>query len=66
MRILLLAVVGALVGGAFEAFQTFELMRMGAYSPAWGFATILAGAVVGAVVFAAAAAARRVYFSRGK
>jgi hypothetical protein len=64
MRTLLLTVLGALIGGVYETLQIFELMRMGAYSLAQGVAIILAGAVVGAVVFAAASAAYRMYVSR--
>ena len=54
MRTLSLAVLGALIGGGYEAYQTFELMRMGAYSPIMGLGIIMAGAAVGAVVFAVA------------
>ncbi len=55
MRTLPLAVLGALIGGGYEAYRSFDLIRMGAYSPAAGLGIILAGAVVGAVVFAVAA-----------
>ena len=54
MRTLSLAFLGALIGGGYEAYQTFELMRMGAYSPAVGLGIILAGAAVGAILFAVA------------
>ena len=64
MRTLLLIVLGAFTGGAYEAFQTFELMRIGAYSLAQGIAIILAGAVVGAIVFGAASTAYGMYVSR--
>jgi hypothetical protein len=64
MRTLFLAVLGALIGGAYEAFQTTELMRVGAYSLAQGSGIILAGAIVGAAVFAAASAIYRVFASR--
>jgi hypothetical protein len=61
MRTLLLAVLGALSGGGYEAFQTIELMRMGAYSLAQGSGIVLAGAIVGAVVFAAASVIYRMF-----
>jgi hypothetical protein len=64
MQTLLLAILGALVGGGYEAFQTIELMRTGAYSPAQGIGVILVGAIVGAAVFATASAAHRRYLSR--
>ncbi len=64
MRTLLLAVLGALIGGAYEAFQTIELIRIGAYSLAAGSGIILAGAIVGAAVFAAASVIYRVFASR--
>lgn len=52
MRTLPLAVLGALIGGGYEAYQTFDLVRIGAYSAVQGLAIVLAGAVVGAVLFA--------------
>src|SRR5919198_313828 len=55
MRTLLFALLGALIGGAYETSQTFTLVRMGAYSLAQGIGFVLAGAVVGATAFAAAA-----------
>jgi predicted histidine transporter YuiF (NhaC family) len=64
MRTLLSAIVGAFIGGVYEAFATFELMRIGAYSLAQGIAIVLTGAVVGAVVLAAASTALGMYLSR--
>ena len=66
MRTLLLTLLGALIGGAYEAFQTIELMRTGAYSLAEGIGIILVGAVVGAIAFAAASIAYRVCVSPRK
>jgi hypothetical protein len=54
MRTPLLAILGALVGGGYEASQSFELMRMGAYSLQMGLGIIMAGAAVGAALFAIA------------
>jgi|HubBroStandDraft_2_1064218.scaffolds.fasta_scaffold496956_1 hypothetical protein len=54
MRTALLAVLGAVIGGGYEAYQSFELMRMGAYSLAMGLGVIMAGAAVGAILFAVA------------
>lgn len=54
MRVLSLAILGALIGGGYEAYRTFDLIRMGAYSATEGLGFILAGAAVGAVVFAVA------------
>ena len=59
MRTLLLAVLGALIGGGYEVFQTIELIRTGSYSLAWGMGIILAGATVGAILFAAASVVQR-------
>ena len=59
MRTLSLAALGALIGGAYEAFQTFELVRIGAYSLAEGAGFVLAGAALGAAVFAVASIAYR-------
>ena len=64
MRTLLLAALGALIGGAYEAVETFELMRTGAYSLAQGGAIVLAGALVGAALFAAASVIYRVLASQ--
>ena len=64
MQTLLLAVLGALIGGVYEAFLSFELMRIGAYSLAQGIGIILAGSAVGAIVFAAASTAFRIYVMR--
>ena len=59
MQILLLAVLGALIGGAYDAFQTIGLIRTGAYPPMLGIGIILAGTVVGAAVFIVAYAVCR-------
>ena len=59
MRTLSLAILGALIGGGYEAYQSFDLMRMGAYSPAMGLGMILAGTAVGAALFAIAAVVYR-------
>jgi hypothetical protein len=66
MRTFLLAVLGAFVGGGYEAFQTIELIRVGAYSLAQGSGIILAGAIVDAAVFAAVFAIYRVFASPRK
>ena len=66
MRTLLLTLLGALIGGAYEAFQIIELMRTGAYSLAEGIGIILVGAVVGAIAFAAASIVYRVWVSTRK
>jgi formate hydrogenlyase subunit 3/multisubunit Na+/H+ antiporter MnhD subunit len=59
MKMLPLAILGALIGGGYEAYQSFDLMRMGAYSLTEGIGFILAGAAVGAALFAIAAVAYR-------
>lgn len=59
MRTLSLAALGALIGGAYEAFEAFELVRTGAYSLAEGAGFVLAGAAVGAAVFAVASVVYR-------
>jgi hypothetical protein len=64
MRTLVLTILGAVVGGAYGTLHTFELMRIGAYSLARGIGIILAAALVGAIVFAAAAIAYRMYVLR--
>jgi hypothetical protein len=66
MRTLLLALLGALIGGAYETFQTITLMRVGAYSLAEGIGIILVGAVVGAIAFAASSVVYRVCVSPRK
>ena len=61
---MLWAILGALVGGAYEAFQTFELLRTGAYSLAQGIGIVLAGAAACAILFAAVSAALAMYLAR--
>lgn len=59
MKTLPLAVLGALIGGGYEAYQSFDLMRMGAYSLTEGLGFVLAGAAVGAALFAIASVVYR-------
>lgn len=66
MRTLLLALLGALIGGTYETAQTITLMRIGAYSLAQGIGMILVGAVVGATALVAAFAVYRVCVSLRK